>query len=66
MSNPLVDMEKPVKVICNGVAHEASLERRLKTMLDLAYASRDPGRVYTNFMEYDMPVVDAPSESDSE
>lgn len=50
----LVDMDQPVRVICNGVEHEAKFPRRLQTLLDQAYRSGDPGRVYVNYEGYDL------------
>jgi len=53
----LVDMSAPVRVIVNGVEHEHTIERRLRTMLDLAWQTGDFGRVYTSERVYDVPVV---------
>jgi poly(3-hydroxybutyrate) depolymerase len=53
----LLDLSKPVKVICNGSASEDLIPRNLRTMLDLASSSGDWGRVYVNANRYDIPVA---------
>jgi hypothetical protein len=52
----LVDMDKPVKVVCNGAEHSDLVPRSLGTMLDLIVKGRsDPGRLYTAKKDYDLP-----------
>lgn len=53
----IVDLSKPVKVVCNGTASEDFIPRNMSTMLKNAYDSNDPGRVYVNFHSYDIPVA---------
>jgi hypothetical protein len=55
----LVDLDSPVRVVCNGEKHEARIPRRLQTLLDEAYKSNDPGRVYVNFLSYDLAAPEA-------
>ncbi len=50
----LVDMDKPVKVIVNGTAHEAFIPRNRRTMIDLVFLQGDWGRVFTNAQSYDV------------
>jgi hypothetical protein len=50
----LVDMDRPVRVVINGVASEALVARNAKTMLDLVYQSGDWGRVFANMQPYDV------------
>jgi poly(3-hydroxybutyrate) depolymerase len=50
----LVDMDRPVRVVINGVASEAVVARNAKTLLDLVYQSGDWGRVFTNMQPYDV------------
>ena len=53
----LVDMDKPVKVLCNGAEHNDLIPRSLGTTLDLLVKGRsDPGRLYTATKEYDLPA----------
>lgn len=53
----LVDLDKPVKVVCNGVEHEDQLQRSLDTFLErVRLTSNDPGKLYTAVRVYDVPV----------
>ncbi len=64
LNDALVDLGRPVKVICNGVDHEVEIERSLSTMLDLLHdGTSDPGCVYVAEEQFDMsgaePQADA-------
>jgi hypothetical protein len=53
----IVDLDKPVKVVCNGAEHLDQIPRSLTTTLNLMYSSRsDPGKVYTATKQYDLPA----------
>jgi len=53
----LVDMDRPIKVVCNGVENEDQIPRNLTTMLGLIQGSRsDPGKLYTASKRYDIPA----------
>ena len=53
----LVDLDKPVKIICNGAEHNDVIPRNLGTTLDLIVGKRsDPGKLYTATKEYDLPA----------
>ncbi len=53
----LVDMDKPIKITCNGAEHIDSIPRNMQTMLDLMYNSRsDPGKLYVASKSYDLPA----------
>lgn len=54
----LVDLDKPVRVVLNGVETETQLERRLDLMLERVRLSGDPGRIYTATRAYDIPEVE--------
>lgn len=54
----LVDMDRPVEVVVNGVAKTVQLERNRRLMLDLVYQLGDWGRVFTNRMSFDVPQGD--------
>jgi hypothetical protein len=57
----LVDMEKPVKVVCNGSEHLNVIPRSMGTFLDLFVSSRsDPGKVYVATHTYDLPAKPTP------
>jgi hypothetical protein len=58
----LVDLEKPVKVVCNGIGEHLDLiPRSLNTTLDLYVSSRsDPGKLYTATHTYDLPAKPKP------
>jgi hypothetical protein len=53
----LVDIDKPVKVVCNGAEHTDLIPRSLGTTLDLIAKGRsDPGRaLHGATKEYDLP-----------
>ena len=54
----LVDMDRPVTVICNGVKNEDLIPRSFSVMMRLIYSARnDAGRFYTASREYDIPNV---------
>lgn len=57
----LVDLDKPVKVVCNGSDHLDVIPRSLATVLDLFVSSRnDPGKLYTATRNYDLPAKPKP------
>lgn len=57
----LVDLDKPVKVVCNGSEHLDVIPRSLATTLELFVSSRsDPGKVYTATRPYDLPAKPKP------
>ncbi|MDP6538535.1 MAG: hypothetical protein QF903_09865 [Planctomycetota bacterium] len=52
----LVDLSRPVKVICNGAESEDLIPRNFTTTLQLIYSTRnDPGKLYTASKVYDIP-----------
>lgn len=53
----LVDLDKPVKVVCNGVEHEDLIPRNLEVFLErVRVTSNDPGKLYTASRAYDVPL----------
>ena len=54
----IVDMDKPVEVVINGVSQKASIDRNKRLMLELNYTNGDWGRVFTNRMDYDVPAAE--------
>ncbi len=53
----LVDLDKPVKVVCNGAEHTDQIPRSLGTTLDLILKGRsDPGKLYVATKDYDLPA----------
>ena len=50
----LFDLDRPVKVVVNGVTSETQVQRNLRTMLNVAWFSGDYGRVYTAEMTFDV------------
>jgi hypothetical protein len=59
----LVDMSKPVKVICNGVENEDLIPRDLPLTLDLIFFARcDPGKVFVATKNYSVPAAVATDE----
>jgi hypothetical protein len=54
----LVDLDKPVKVVCNGAESTDLIPRNLSVLLDLYWnGACDPGRLYTAVRPYDMPAA---------
>jgi len=57
----LLDLDKPVKVIANGIPNERTVPRSLQRTLDLVLNSRsDPGKFYVASMEFDLPPKPKP------
>ena len=57
-NDALVDLDREVKVICNGVEQKEKFSRSLATALTQFYNSNDAGRVYTAFQVYDIPELE--------
>jgi hypothetical protein len=56
-NDELVDLDRPVKVVCNGVQHLDEIPRNVTTMLDLMWNRRsDPGKLYTARNVYDLSI----------
>ena len=54
----MVDMDRPVTVICNGVKNEDLIPRNFSTMMRSIYSGKsDAGRVFTASREYDIPKI---------
>ena len=57
----MVDLDKSVKVVCNGAEHLDVIPRNLSTTLDLFMKTRsDPGKLYTATRPYDLPAKPKP------
>jgi len=57
-NDTLVDLDQPVKVICNGAVHEDKIPRNFNSMMEQIYRGRsDPGRIYTAIKKYDIPAA---------
>ena len=54
LNDLLVDMDKPVKLVVNGVAQEETVTRNQRMVLDHAFASGDWGRVFTARLDIDV------------
>lgn len=55
LNDALVDLDREVQVICNGVDHKDTFQRNLTTALDQFFNSNDAGRIYTAYQLYDLP-----------
>jgi len=55
LNDELVDLEKPVKFVVNGVQHEQTVERNAPSMIQNQYSGGDWGRVFTAFITQDVP-----------
>ena len=63
LNDDLVDLDKEVKVICNGAEHIDKLPRNLWATMDWMYsATSEPGRVFTTSRVYDVPPKPKPKE----
>ena len=57
LNDVLVDLDRNVKVIVNGVEHEQRISRNFNTMMEQIYRGRsDPSRIYTASRDYDIPA----------
>jgi hypothetical protein len=55
LNDDLVDLDKEVKVVCNGAEHVDKLPRNLWATMDWMYgAINEPGRVFTTSRDYDV------------
>jgi hypothetical protein len=55
-NDAMLDLNKPVKVNCNGEEHEVQVPRRLSELVDLVFIGRcDPSRLFVNKMQFDLP-----------
>ncbi|MFT5151452.1 MAG: hypothetical protein ACI841_001439 [Planctomycetota bacterium] len=64
LNDQLVDLESPVKVICNGVENEAVLQRRLSVTLEfLKKGTSDSNCIYVSTQTFALP---AKASADSE
>lgn len=62
-NDELMDLEKEVKVICNGAEHIDKLPRNLWSTMDWMYGSTsDPGRVFTCSRDYEVPAKPKPKD----
>jgi poly(3-hydroxybutyrate) depolymerase len=52
----LLDLDQPVRVVCNGVAHEEVVPRSLSTALEQLFQNSDPFRVVVFRKKYDLPA----------
>jgi hypothetical protein len=67
----LLDLEKEVKVVCNGTPHVDKIPRNVNTLLGMIRNFRsDPGKLYVAQKKYDLPPKpkpkDKPKEKDKE
>lgn len=63
LNDEIVDLEKEVKVICNGAEHVDKLPRNLWATMDWMYsATSEPGRIFTTSRDYDIPAKPKPKE----
>jgi hypothetical protein len=57
-NDSLVDLDREVTVLCNGVEQKDTFSRSLTTALNQFYNSNDAGRIYTAFKSYDLPKLE--------
>jgi len=58
LNDLLVDLDKPVKVVCNGIEHLDEIPRNMKTTLELMWKARsDPGKLYVASNNYDLSAA---------
>lgn len=54
-NNEIVDLSKPVKIVINGSERQEKIVPTVENWLALFAATNDPGRVYVERREYDVP-----------
>ena len=66
-NDALVDLSKPVKVICNGVESEELVPRSVDELLNFAFTSRnDPGKLYYATRQYGLAATGEEDAEESE
>lgn len=67
-NDQLVDLDREVTVICNGVTHTDIIPRSITTLERTILSTRtDPGKVYVCSKQYDLPATSSPkAEGDEE
>ena len=66
LSDALVDLARPVRVLCNGTEHTAVVAPRLSSFLELADdGTSDPGAVYTARVDIDLTRDPSTAESNA-
>jgi hypothetical protein len=56
LNDELVDLDKPVKFVINGMAHERTLERNAPEMIKNQFYGGDWGRVFSVIVSQDVPA----------
>jgi hypothetical protein len=57
VNDVLLDLDKPIKVVCNGTESTSTIPRNLERTVGLVLKGRnDPGKVYVNFKQFDLPA----------
>lgn len=56
-NDEIVDLDRPVTVVCNGTEYTDSFGRSLSIALDQFFRSNDPSRVYVAGKDYDLPEL---------
>ncbi len=60
LNDALVDLDRPVTVVCNGVERVVQLERSVSALLDLLQdGTSDPGRVFVAEERFDLSGAEA-------
>lgn len=60
-NDQLLDLEKDVKIVCNGTPHVEKISRSVTTLLDMIRNYRaDPGRIFVAQRKYDVPPKPKP------
>lgn len=56
LNDALVDLDRPVELVCNGVTRTERPQRNLEFLLHQAFNSNDASRIYTAKIEFDLPA----------
>lgn len=63
-NDQLLDLDKEVKVVCNGTNHVDKIPRNLSQTLNLIKNTvSDPGKLYVAFKSYDLPPKPKPKDT---
>jgi poly(3-hydroxybutyrate) depolymerase len=63
-NDQLLDLEREVKVVCNGTNHVDKIPRNVNQTLNMiTNAVSDPGKLYVAFKQYDLPPKPKPKDT---
>ena len=55
-NDAMLDLDKPVTVVCNGVSQDNSFPRSFRSAMDQVFKSADPNRIVVASKRFDVPL----------